>query len=496
LKKFREKLSLFFRKKALSSGIQTILLICILVGAFIAINLFVDTLDIDDIDVTANKIYTLSDESKKAIENVKEDAKIYLFGFDEDSTVTSLVKQYVDTNDHISYEILTEESNAGKVQEFGLSGQDGYSIVVIETSSTYKLIDASSEFYSYDYTTGQEVDLTEQTITNSILNITSEEKPIVYFLTGHDEYTTSEMGTINTYLANEAYTVSSLNLISKGSVPEDCNLLVILNPTSDFAESERDAIINYINEGGNILFTTDISLNGVSSLPNVKAVLDLYGVEVDNAGYVFEQDSTKMASGAPYILMPDVSSSNNITADIYTDGYLVIPYAGRILYKSDEELENLNVTTDDLITSSSSSLFISDLYSNVYEASSSAESGSSVIASELTKVVKEAENDGDEIVTSQLIVIANTVFASDYTVEGISTTYPVSYFGNNKDMFLDSISGLTKTEDGLKIRKDMSTSTFAPSDQEYIVVLVTVFAVPIVIILLGIIMGIYRKRKR
>jgi hypothetical protein len=495
LKKVREKLSLFLRKRALNSGLRTFLIVAILIAAFISINLFVETLDIDDIDVTANKIYTVSDESKKAIANIEEDVKIYLYGFDENSTLTSLVKQYIDANEHISYEILTEDSNPGKVQEFGLSGQDGYSIVVVETGSTYKLIDASNEFYSYDYTTGQEVDLTEQTLTNSILNITSAEKPIVYFLTGHEEYSTTDMGTINTYLANEAYTVNTLNLISAGSVPADCDLLAILNPTTDFAESERDAIINYINAGGNILFTTDISLNGISALPNVKSVLDLYGIEVDNAGYIFEQDSSKMASGAPYIIIPDVSSSNSITEDIYTDGYLLLPYAGRIIYKSDEELEALNVTKEDLITSGSSSLFINDLYSSVYEASTSAETGSCVIASELTKVVKEAENEEDDVI-SQLVVIADTVFASDYTVEGISTSYPVSYFGNNKDMLLDTISGLTKTSDGLKIRKDMSTSTFAPSNQEYIIVLVTIFAVPVAIILIGICVSIYRKRKK
>ena len=195
-KTISERLSLFLRKRCLNSGIETALIVCILIGAFISINLYVDTLDLQDIDVTENKIYTLSDESKEIIADIDEDVKIYLFGYTEDDTLTDFVKQYVATNSHISYEILTQESNPAKYQEFDL--QDGYSIVILETAEGNKIIDANSEFYSYDYTTGQEVDLTEQTLTNSILGITAEEKPKVYFLTGHEEYTLSEMGTINT----------------------------------------------------------------------------------------------------------------------------------------------------------------------------------------------------------------------------------------------------------------------------------------------------------
>ena len=61
---------------------------------------------------------------------------------------------------------------------------------------------------------------------------------------------------------------------------------------------------------------------------------------------------------------------------------------------------------------------------------------------------------------------------------------------------LDSIASLTSREDVVKIRKDMSTSTYAPTQKENTIVLATIFAVPVIIILAGIFVGIYRKRKR
>lgn len=145
-KSFIETVTLMLRKKWLTNTAQTVLLILILIAAFIAINVFAQKLDLPEIDVTANKIYTLSDDSKNAVEKINKDVKIYIYGFEEGNTLIDFVKQYTKANNHISYEILTEESNLAKVQEFDLTS--GYQIVVLETADSSKIIDASYEFYS------------------------------------------------------------------------------------------------------------------------------------------------------------------------------------------------------------------------------------------------------------------------------------------------------------------------------------------------------------
>ena len=66
--KFGEKVSLTIRKRWLINGSKTFLIVAILIAAYIAINLFVKSLDLPEFDVTANKLYTLSDASKKVIE--------------------------------------------------------------------------------------------------------------------------------------------------------------------------------------------------------------------------------------------------------------------------------------------------------------------------------------------------------------------------------------------------------------------------------------------
>ena len=493
-KSFSETIALMLRKKWLTNTTQTLLIVLILLAAFVAINVLAQKLDLPEIDVTANKIYTLSDSSKSVIAKINKDVHIYIYGFDEDNTLVDFVKQYAKTNDHITYEILTEESNLAKVQEFELAS--GYQIVVLETDTSKKIIDASYEFYSYDYETGQEVDLTEQSLTNSLLAITSDNKPKVYFTTGHEEYALgTDLGVLSTYLVNESYEPNEVNLVTTGAVPEDCNLLVIMAPVKDFVESEVDAVLAYINKGGNIIITTDVG-NLNESYTNLNRIYDAYGVTMENKGYVYETDTQKTAANSPNVFIPGMSPSSNITADIYSGrGQIWLIYAGRLTFKSDEELASLNITRDDLLTSSEEALFVTDLTSAAENLADVSEKGKSVIASLVTKTIN-SEEEGAEPLQSQAVIMANASFITDYSVEQLSSSYPMSYLGNNKDFMLNSVAELTAKEDTLKIRKDMSNSTYEPTQEQHTIVLIIIFAVPITIILIGVLVWNHRRRKK
>ena len=44
------------------------------------------------------------------------------------------------------------------------------------------------DLYTYDYTTYEQIDITEEAITNAIIEVTIEDKPNIYFLEGHNYY--------------------------------------------------------------------------------------------------------------------------------------------------------------------------------------------------------------------------------------------------------------------------------------------------------------------
>lgn len=491
--KFTEKISLTLKRKWLVNGAKTFLIIAILVVAYIALNLTVANMELPEIDVTANKIYTLSDASKKAIEKIDQDITIYAYGFEEDSSLIKFLKQYNKANEKIKYEILTTETNMQMITENDL--QDGYLVLIIQSGDSKKVIDASQDFSSYDYTTYQTIDTTEQTITNSILALSEENKPKVYFLAGHNEYTTNETVVLRSFLSNEAFEEGDLNLTTQNVVPEDCDILAILSPSADLLDGEVQPIKDYINKGGKIYFSMDV-ISETTTLPNFQSILDEFGVSVQN-GYILEYDESKSNSKYPYIFMPEISSTSSITSDIYTDSFMWLAYSAKLNYKSDEELTNMNITKETLLSSSESAIFVSDLSADMATAAETAVPGKTDIASLMTKTISKTNEAGEEEeVEAKLIISASGSFASDYVVSELTSNYPISYLGSNKDFIINAFSYLGEKENIISIRKDMANSTYMPTEKQNAIVMTIIVTVPIIIIMIGITIAAYRKRRK
>lgn len=491
--KLSEKFTLAVKRKWLVNGTKTFIIIAVLVLFYIAINIYVAGLDLPEIDITANKIYTLSDASKEVISKVDQEINIYAYGFSENSAMIKFLKQYANTNDKISYEILTPETNMQKIQENDLT--DGYTVLILESGDSKKVIDASTDFQTFDYTTYQTIDTTEQTITNSILSLTQGYKPVVYFVTGHNEFSSDETQVLQSYLKNESFDVKNINLATQTEIPKDCDVLVILSPSTDFLDYEVPIIKDYINKGGNIYFSMDV-ISETLDLPNVQSVLDEYGVSVKN-GYILEYNEEAANPTYPYIFMPAVSGSNEITSEIYSDSYMWLAYSAKLNSKSDEELENMRVSKEVLLSSSDQAIFVSDLSSDMATAAQTAEAGTADIAALMSKDITFTNEAGDqETVTSKLVVSATGSFASDYIVSELSASYPISYIGSNKDFVINSLSHLAGKENSLTIRKDMANSTYLPTETQNRIVTAIIVGVPFIIILIGVMIGHYRKKRK
>ena len=294
-----KKIIEIIKKKWLRETSLTIILVAIIVAAFIGLNLWVKKLDFTDIDFTKEKLYSLSDESKKQVSGINEKINILLFGFEEGSNVADISKQYSKANENISVEIINISERTDLASKYNV--QDGNNKIVIEAGE--KNIELSAEdLYDMDYTTYEYIDITEQKLTNAILTLSMKNVTKVYFLTGHGEYEMDlHLATFSKKLQNEVYDIANLNLLINNEVPADCAVLVISSPEKDFTDYETELITNYINNGGKILWLND-PYSHEGTLTNVQKILDLYGVELPNEGIVFEQDTSKMLVQTPYMI--------------------------------------------------------------------------------------------------------------------------------------------------------------------------------------------------
>ena len=151
------------KKKWLRDTTKTIILVLILFVVFIGINILIQKLDLIDIDVTKNNLYTISDSSINQIKNIEDDVKIYLIGFDENTSLGDLLKQYNRENGKISYEVIEKIQDRVDIKnKYGLA--DETQVIIVEAKNQNKII-LVDELYTYDYTTYSEIDISEEKIT-------------------------------------------------------------------------------------------------------------------------------------------------------------------------------------------------------------------------------------------------------------------------------------------------------------------------------------------
>ena len=472
------------KKKWLRSIALTILLFAIIVALYLVINFVVQQANFTDFDFTKEKIYSISQATEDKLQNLDEDVTISIYNMYQ--YVEDFAYKYANLNDHIKVEEL-ENLNAKTDWKTNYGVTDTSSFLVIQTEDKEKIL-FSSDFYTYDYTTYEEIDTTEEAITNAILDVTIEEKPKIYFLTGHNLYSEDYFQYLQMSLEDEANEVESIDLLTTGSVPEDCQVLVITALQEDITEKERDAILDYIEQGGEILLLMDPNLNKIE-MPNFQDVLDEYGVSISD-GYLLEGDANQMMAGAPNYIIAPISSSSEIVKNISMGLNICLINSGKLDFASTEELEEENVTLETLATVSDQAFYRTDLESSSEtKIDSDEDAAGATVAAMLTKEV-------DEDNTSKLIVFANTAFATNVQIDPQYYILAITNY-NNEDVLLNSVSYLTQREDNITIRKDSeAVTTYNVTEMQTRIVLGLIFSIPILIVVIGIVVWQLRRRKK
>lgn len=480
------------KKKWLINGTKTLILVALLILMFIAINMWTQSLNLNPIDLSQDKLYTLTDESQEKVKNIQKDVNIYFVEYEEGDSNFDLAKQYTNANEKIKVEIVNASSRPDLASKYGLeTGNQG---IIVECGDKYKVL-TSSDLVTYDTSTYETISIAEQKLTSAIKSVTSDVIPKVYFLEGYSEFSlSSNMQYLNIYLANEVNEIKTLDLLSSGKVPDDCDTLVITTPSKDFDEIATNAIINYINSGKNILWL-NAALTKQTDMPNVAKILAMYGVKPFEKGVIRETDSSKMISGSADLIKPEIEYST-ITKDIYNTTGLIFLNATKINLVDETALEELKVSKTELLHASDASYFRTDFTIQTNSIADNEEKGKFLIGAELSKTISSAnEETGEKEKMSKLVIYGENYFITDYQMNSSYST-GIIQLAYNKDLVLNSMSYLVNRQEDITARKNTGTVTYTATEQQDIIIRVVIFAVPILIIIAGIIVWIIRRRKK
>lgn len=489
--KKQSKLVENIKKNWIVDGTKTFILIAILILIFIGINILMQKLDLAPIDFSQEKLYTLTDESKEKVKNIDKEVHIYFVGYSEDDSNIDLAKQYKQANKNISAEAVDINNRPDLAQKYGIeSGTQG---IIIECGDKSKVL-TQNDLVTYDTTTYETISIAEEKLTSSILSVSSNKIPKVYFLEGYSEFSLSQnMNYLNMFLENEVNEVDTLDVLAVGKIPDDCDTLVITSPSKDFDDIATNAITNYINSGRNILWLNS-ALTTTKDLKNVNQILSMYAINPFEVGIIRETDASKMVSNSPDLIIPQIQNTT-ITKDIYSTTGVILINATKINIDEDK-LEEKNIEKTELMTTSENAYFRTNFNSQQNIAVDGEEKGSFIVGAQLDKTIKEKnEETGEGAITSKLIILGENYFVTDYPLSQ-NSQYSAIQLAYNKDLALNSIAYLADREEDITARKSTGTVTYTATETQDTVIRIIIFAVPIIIILIGIIVWQVRRRKK
>ena len=303
-KKFKEIKSIFknrkFRRGSVASSITVVV-----IAIFAMINVLCSALGAKfplSWDLTDNKIFTLTDQSKNFIQNLDKEIEIILLN-DEKAFAESneyfkqadtVLKQYEKLSSKIKVDYIDVVKNPSYLQNNYQNENLNTNSIIVKclNNNKYKVISINDIFdisYNYYGNSGITASKAEQELTSAIVYVTSENQTEISIVKGYGEQDYSAFSEI---LKKNNYNVKEISILTE-DVPENSKAVLIFAPERDLDKVGMEKIEKFLNLGDkNLIFVANPNL---SSCSNIDTLLAKYDVKL-GSGLIFETDKKKLTT--------------------------------------------------------------------------------------------------------------------------------------------------------------------------------------------------------
>lgn len=266
LGQWRDVAGLFAGRQARLGSITTASIVLV-IGIMVGIN-YIAARQNRRWDLTAARQFSLSDQTRRVLENLQEPVSAKVFSRADDfDRFRMRLNEYTYLSDRLSVEYIDLDREPTRARQYEIQA---YGTVVFEYRDRIERITSDLE----------------QDLTNGLIKVVEGQEKKVYFVRGHGEKDTESTerdgyDSIAGALAGDNLSLESLVLAQLTELPDDVAVLVIAGPTADFFPGELELVRNYLEEGGNALFLLDPpASSGAGDLPNLIQLLQEWNVEV------------------------------------------------------------------------------------------------------------------------------------------------------------------------------------------------------------------------
>jgi ABC-type uncharacterized transport system involved in gliding motility auxiliary subunit len=373
-------------------------------------------------DTTSNKRYSLSEQTKKIVTGLKQNAIITYFNqstrFQQGK---DLLDQYANLSPkvHVAYvdpDKNPELARAAGIREFGTAV-----VQIGDKKETAKSV-------------------TEEGITGAFIRDLKGTTRTVCFVGGSGEHAIDDserdgFSQFKDLVSKDEYQARAIDLLQKAEVPADCTTVVIAGPTHDYLQPQVDALKSYVENGGRAFFMFDppvqFGRSQVATNDALTTLLQSWGVTLDKDMILDLNPMGQLAGLGPQVALVTTYSGQPIVSQMRGSA-VGFPLSRSMQIKSTDK-----TSVEKLFDSSSSSLATSNLSSpEVSVADPNNRKGPLTIAAAGTYNTGKQNSQGRFVVTGSSSWAANRFLG----------------FNGNSDLALNALNWLASDEDLISIR--------------------------------------------
>ncbi len=283
-----------FRRRSFLYSSNLLLVVTLVLGIVVLVNI-VGSRYHYRLDFTETKLHSLSDQSIKVMNSLKNEVTIRCFpdNVQMRDRMDGLMKMYAYHNPaKLKYEIIDPYKNPRVLQYYKVTERN---TIILECGGRQDRV-----------TTTEEED-----VTNALIKVTRERKKTIYVLDGHGEASIDDSeaegySSVKDQLTKIGYDVKKISLALPTSFPQDCDLLIVPGPKNDLQPEELQTIKGFIDRGGKAFFLCD-----PQAAPGLSGFFRDFGLKLDN-DLVVDEVSALMGGGM-YIPFIGSYESHEIT---------------------------------------------------------------------------------------------------------------------------------------------------------------------------------------
>ena len=373
-------------------------------------------------DSTSNKRYSLSGQTVKIVNGLKQDATITYY--DQASRFQSAKDQldlYANLSHKIHVEYVDPDKNPQAAREAGIKN---YGTAVVRVGANKQ----------------EAKGLNEEGVTGAFIRDLKNTTRTVCFVTGSGEHQIDDpsrngYSVFKELLGKDEYATKSVDLLQKAEIPGECTVFVVAGPTGDYQQPEVDALKKFVENGGRALFMLDPPLKmGRSEIADndaLTSVLEGWGITVDKDLILDMNPIGQLAGLGPQVALVTSYDSHPIVSEMKgtATGF---PLSRSVVVKGGSK-----TTVGKLFGSSESSLATEKLDSPKVDPSDPKNK-----KGPLTIAAAGSYNNGKENSQGRFVVIGSSSWAANSFIK----------FNGNRDLALNAMNWLSSDEDLISIR--------------------------------------------